>query len=58
MTDILERLKRWPIIRHIRAIHLMWQIERHYATWQQLGSIPWHRSRDEEYTRRIWRGEA
>jgi hypothetical protein len=33
-------MKRWPIIRHVRWLYLSWQVERHYAMWQQIGLLP------------------
>jgi hypothetical protein len=66
-------MKRWPIIRHVRAIWLAWQVERHYRAWAKLGMLPSYRDRDawaklgmlpscrdrdDEMLRRIWRGEA
>jgi hypothetical protein len=52
-------MKRWPIIRHVRAIWLAWQVdEKHYRAWAKLGMLPSYRYRDDEMLRRIWRGEA
>jgi len=51
-------MKRWPIIRHVRAIWLAWQVEKHYRMWAKLGMLPSYRDRDDEMLRRIWRGEA
>jgi hypothetical protein len=50
-------MKRWPIIRHIRAMILMWRIERHYERWQKIGAIGVNAERDYQQARRIWRGE-
>jgi hypothetical protein len=34
-------------IRHVRWLIWSWRVERHYAMWQQLGSLPVHRHLDE-----------
>ena len=50
-------LKRLPIIRHVRWLYWAWQVEKHYAMWAQLGSLPLYRDRDEAVLDAIWRGE-
>ena len=50
-------MKRWPIIRHIRAIRAAIAVERHYKMWSALGYLPVNASNDYEHVRRIWRGE-
>ena len=32
--------KRLPIIRHVRALWLAWQAEKHAAAWAAMGAIP------------------
>lgn len=51
-------MKRWPIIRHIRAIRAFLAVERHYAFWSSLGYLPANAESDYSHVRAIWRGEA
>jgi hypothetical protein len=50
-------MMRLPIIRHIRWLYYSWQIEKHYAMWRELGSLPVNRHLDEEVLDQIWRGD-
>ena len=49
---------RLPIVRHIRAAVGWWRMERHYAEWASIGSLPVYRAYDERCIKAIWRGEA
>jgi len=63
-------MKRWPIIRHVRALLLAWRAERYYRNWQKVSNSTWKEGRKEalndfgiaaerdyQQARRIWRGE-
>ena len=50
-------LKRLPIIRHVRWLIWAWRVERHYAMWRELGSLPAYREHDDRVLDAIWRGE-
>jgi len=50
-------MKRWPIIRHIRALFLAWRAERYYRNWQKVSDFGVAAERDYQQARRIWRGE-
>lgn len=51
-------MKRWPIIRHIRWLILLYRVNRHYAVWLELGYLPVHADQDYAHLERIRRGEA
>jgi hypothetical protein len=51
-------MKRWPVIRHIRALYWAWRAERHYRSWQKAGDFGHLAERDYQHARRIWWGEA
>lgn len=52
-------MKRWPIIRHIRAIWLTYRVHRWAAQWGSIG-IGFGRPNESDlaHLRAIWRGEA
>jgi hypothetical protein len=52
------KIKRWPIIRHIRWAYHKRRIYQHYALWARLGYLPVNRAIDENHLRAIWRGDA
>jgi hypothetical protein len=52
------KIKRWPIIRHIRWAYHKRQMGRHYDLWARLGYLPVNRGIDEDHLRAIWRGDA
>jgi len=52
----MKPIIRWPIIRHIRALWLAYQVARWEEHWRAMGFIP--TGRDQEHLRNIWRGEA
>ena len=49
--------KRWPVIRHIRYFRLLYQVNRHYEAWMQLGYLPVNADHDYDVLDRIWKGE-
>lgn len=49
-------MKRWPIIRHVRALWLAYQLERWRRMWARHGYFLFQES-DVEHLRRVWRGE-
>jgi hypothetical protein len=51
------RMKRLPIIRHIRWAWLSWRVEQHYKAWRALGMLPVNRDQDEAVLDAIWKGE-
>ena len=50
-------MKRWPVIRHIRAIYWAWHAEGYYRTWQKARDFPLQAENDFSRAHRIWRGE-
>ena len=54
---MVEKLKRLPIIRHVRYWLVMRAINNHYARWASLGMLPVHADEDYAEADKIWRGE-
>lgn len=50
-------MSRWPIIRHVRALYLAWQLERWARQVRHIFPFAPNPS-DVEYLRLVWRGEA
>lgn len=48
---------RLPLIRHLRAIRTTIKINRHYAIWTAVGSLPVNADLDYAIRDAIWRGE-
>lgn len=52
-------MTRWPVIRNIRAIWLLWRVHRWAAAWGRAGvGLGYPNESDMEHLRAIWRGEA
>jgi len=52
-------MKRWPIIRHVRALYLANKVYKFAAECQKIGlGIGGPNPADLEHLRAIWRGEA
>ncbi len=59
ISKMIPFWKRWPIIRHMRALWHSWRMAQHYRFYQQLGygdGTP--RKCDRDHLRKIWEGEA
>lgn len=48
---------RLPLVRHFRAIRETIGINRHYALWTTMGSLPVNADLDYAIRDAIWRGE-
>lgn len=48
---------RLPLVRHFRAIRATIGINRHYAFWTAMGSLPVNADADYAIRDAIWRGE-
>lgn len=55
MSHMNPRL--WPVIRHIRYLWYLRQVNRHYANWRRLGYLPVNSEHDYEILDQIWKGE-
>jgi hypothetical protein len=51
------KMKRLPIIRHIRYFYLRYRVNQHYDFWGSVGMLPVHAHRDYAVLDQIWRGE-
>lgn len=60
MLDIPVVKSTWyfklPIIRHLRAMRLLREINRHYDFYTKMGAIPWGIKDDYKVARAIWDG--
>lgn len=52
-------MKRWPIIRHVRCIWLLYRVERWAWQWVRMGiGLGYPNESDIEHLRLIWKGKA
>lgn len=51
-------MRTLPIIRHIRAMHFAWCVNRHYDMCARLGFLPLWSEAEVQHHRDIWGGRA
>jgi hypothetical protein len=50
-------MKRWPIIRHVRAIYYAWRLGRELDRWRRAGLCALAQPEDEQFIYDVWDGK-